>query len=65
MDWVTSLPALISIATAPLLVLMMVDAFTRNYSAQGTQAEERGRIIAMVRPDGRHRVADHRDKKAA
>lgn len=67
MDWLTSLPALLFLVTCPLMVLLMVDAFIRNYSAESARARDPkgSRVILMMR-SGRHgQESDYQTKKAA
>jgi hypothetical protein len=40
MDWLPSLPALLFLVTCPPMVLLMVDAFIRNYSAQSARTRD-------------------------
>ena len=67
MDWLASLPALLFLVTCPLMVLLMVDAFIRNYTAESARARdpEGSRLILMMRSGLHGQGSDHQTKKAA
>jgi len=68
MDWLNgSLPVVLVLLLAPLMILLMVDGLNRSYSGHNATARrpEEGRVLLMKRSAGREPQPHHPSKKAA